>query len=239
MQILITLVTLVLAYLIGSIPSGLIVVKLASGKDVRQVESGRTGGTNAMRAAGLLAGLATAVLDVLKGVSARWLVGWLSPGNDWLLVFAAALAVVGHNYSIFLAERNEKGQLRLRGGAGGATTLGGAVALWPPAWVVILPLSLAVYLFIGYASVTTISVAFFALLIFLYRAWIGVSPWAYVVFGILAEALVLYALRPNLQRLRQGNERAVGLRAWYLKKKAQQNVGRKSHSSSNQGPKMV
>jgi glycerol-3-phosphate acyltransferase PlsY len=61
---------LLLAYLIGSIPFGVIIVKLTTGKDIRAVASGRTGGTNAMRAAGVWAGLATAVFDVLKGVGA-------------------------------------------------------------------------------------------------------------------------------------------------------------------------
>lgn len=60
---------LILAYLIGSIPFGLIIVKLSTGKDIRSVESGRTGGTNAMRAAGVWAGVATAIFDTLKGVS--------------------------------------------------------------------------------------------------------------------------------------------------------------------------
>ncbi len=236
MSIFITLVTLVLAYLIGSIPSGLIIVKVANGKDVRQIASGRTGGTNAMRAAGLLAGLLTAALDVLKGISARWLVGWLSPGNNWLLVFAALMTIVGHNYSIFLAERNEKGQLRLRGGAGGATTLGGAIALWLPAGFVILPLSVVIYLVIGYASVTTMSVAFFAMLLFAYQAWMGTSPWVYALYGLLAEGLVMWALRPNLQRLRQGNERPVGLRALYLKRKEEQAAREKAAATSNQAP---
>ncbi|MRR30251.1 glycerol-3-phosphate acyltransferase, partial [bacterium] len=63
---------LLLAYLAGAIPFGWVVVKIASGKDIRTVESGRTGGTNAMRAAGFLAGLFTAGLDVLKGFSTYW-----------------------------------------------------------------------------------------------------------------------------------------------------------------------
>ena len=71
------LAVLALSFLIGSIPSGLIVVKIANGKDVRTVASGRTGGTNAMRAAGFLAGLVTLILDVSKGVATLWLVQWI------------------------------------------------------------------------------------------------------------------------------------------------------------------
>ncbi|GAP17485.1 glycerol-3-phosphate acyltransferase [Levilinea saccharolytica] len=218
MEILRILSVLLLAYLVGSIPSGWIVVKIATGKDVLKVESGRTGGTNAMRAAGFFAGLVTAILDVLKGVSTGWIVSWLMPGDVWLQVLAAVLAIIGHNYSVFLLKLDENGRLRFRGGAGGATALGGAIALWPQAWMVILPLAVLVFLLVGYASVTTISIAASALLVFIYRAAVGTSPWVYVLYGALALAIVVIALRPNLERLKRGTERMVGLRAYLLKK---------------------
>ena len=81
MPILKALGVLVLSYLIGSIPFGLIIVYLTNGKDIRKVESGRTGGTNAMRAAGTFAGVFTAVFDFLKGASAVWLARALLPGT--------------------------------------------------------------------------------------------------------------------------------------------------------------
>ncbi len=218
MEILRILSVLLLAYLVGSIPSGWIVVKIATGKDVLKVESGRTGGTNAMRAAGFFAGLVTALLDVLKGVSTGWIVSWLMPGDVWLQVLAAVLAILGHNYSVFLLKLDDNGKLRFRGGAGGATALGGAIALWPQAWMVILPLAVLVFLLVGYASVTTISIAASALLVFIYRAAVGTSPWVYVLYGALALAIVVIALRPNLERLKRGTERMVGLRAYLLKK---------------------
>ena len=218
MEILRILSVLLLAYLVGSIPSGWIVVKIATGKDVLKVESGRTGGTNAMRAAGFFAGLVTALLDVLKGVSTGWIVSWLMPGDVWLQVLAAVLAILGHNYSVFLLKLDDNGKLRFRGGAGGATALGGAIALWPQAWMVSLPLAVLVFLLVGYASVTTISIAASALLVFIYRAAVGTSPWVYVLYGALALAIVVIALRPNLERLKRGTERMVGLRAYLLKK---------------------
>ncbi|MEA4908691.1 MAG: glycerol-3-phosphate acyltransferase [Chloroflexi bacterium] len=211
------ILVLVLSYLVGSIPNGLIVVKIASGKDIRQIESGRTGGTNAMRAAGFLAGLMTVLMDVGKGVAAGWIAEWLMPGAAWLKVVAAILAIIGHNYSIFLAESSD-GRLRLRGGAGGATALGGAIALWPGSWMIILPIGVLVFLLIGYASVTTISIAFTSIFLFAYRAYLGLSPWLYVGYGVVALAVVLWALRPNLKRLQEGTERMVGLRAMLLKK---------------------
>lgn len=213
------LIIFVLAYLAGSIPFGYFVVRIINGRDVRTIESGRTGGTNAFRAAGLLAGLITAIMDVLKGVASGWLVAWLAPGNIWYQVIAAILVVIGHNYSIFLVERDPvNGRLRLRGGAGGAPALGGAIALLPQSGLVILPLALFVFLFIGYASITTISITVISTVFFTYRAMVGFSPWAYVVYGVIATIIVIWALRPNLDRLRRGKERVVGLRAYFMKK---------------------
>jgi len=208
-----------LSYLLGSSPFGLVIVKIASGKDIRSVESGRTGGTNAMRAAGFFAGLLTALFDVGKGAATALVVRWLDVDQPIVQVVAAALAIIGHNYSVFLIERTTHGRIRLRGGAGGATALGGSIALWPLSGVIILPLVVITYIFVGYASVTTISIAAFSALVFLVRAALGLSPWEYVLYGIAALGIVLWALRPNLERLRQGTERPVGLRAVRLKKK--------------------
>jgi glycerol-3-phosphate acyltransferase PlsY len=215
------LLTAGMCYLIGSIPFGLIIVKLVTGKDVRQIGSGRTGGTNAMRAAGFLAGAATAILDVMKGVASGWIAEWLVPGDPWLKVLAAIFAVWGAIHSIFLIEKDESGRLRLRGGAGGATGLGGAIALWNPSLLIILPVGALIYLFVGYASVTTISVAVSALVIFAIRAFVNNQPVQYIAFGVAALATVLYALRPNLKRLKEGTERVVGLRAYFRKKQKQ------------------
>ncbi len=209
---------LLLAYLLGSIPFGFLIVKIFNGRDIREIESGRTGGTNAMRAAGLGAGALTATLDVVKGIATAWVVNWLVPGQIWVQVFAAFLAVIGHNYPIFLVHR-KNGKIQMRGGAGGATCLGGAIALWSPIWLIILPAAVLIYLFIGYASVTTMSVAVIAMIVFIIRAALGLSPWAYVLYGAMAFAALVWALRPNLKRLKEGTERVVGLRAKWLKKK--------------------
>lgn len=210
---------LLLSYLVGAIPFGWLVVKIASGKDIRTVASGRTGGTNAMRAAGFLAGLFTVILDAFKAFSTYWIVGWLAPGNDWVKVAAALLAILGHNYSVFLIERGSHGRLQLRGGAGGAPCLGGAVAVSGPVMFLILPLGALVYLLVGYASVTTISIAVMALVIAALMAIFFHASWVLVIYGAISIGVVVWALRPNLQRLRDGNERAVGLRA-YLRKRA-------------------
>lgn len=213
---------LVVTYLVGSIPVGLIVVRLFTGKDVRHVGSGRVGGTNAMRAAGLLAGVLTAALDAGKAILAGYLSALILPGNTWLKVAAVVMAVLGQVYSVFLIERNAENKLVFHGGAGGATTLGGAIALFPASWVIILPLVILVFIIIGYASITTISIALFSLILFFIRAINGQGPWQFVAYGGIALIIVLYALRPNLKRLREGTERVVGLRAYFEKKKQNQ-----------------
>jgi len=217
MQILIGLLVIALAYIIGSIPFGLLIVKLKTGQDIRTIESGRTGGTNAMRAAGLWAGILTAILDILKGASSVWLAYALLPEARALQVFAPIAAIVGHNYSIFLPERDDTGRLaRLRGGAGGAPSVGGAFGLWATSILLIFPLGALVFFTIGIASITTMSVAFFAIIIFSIRAWLGLTPWVDVLYGVLAEILLLWALRPNLQKLFMGQERIVkySLNGW-------------------------
>src|SRR5215204_7824429 len=131
MQMLIAIGVVLLGYIIGSIPFGLLIVKSKTGKDIRTIESGRTGGTNAVRAAGFGAGLLTAVLDILKGASAVWLAQVILPQEHVFHVLAPIGAILGHNYSVFLIDRDDDGKLHFHGGAGGAPALGGAVGLWP------------------------------------------------------------------------------------------------------------
>jgi glycerol-3-phosphate acyltransferase PlsY len=215
-----------LAYLIGSIPFGWVIVKISTGLDVRFIESGRTGGTNVMRAAGWAAGAITALLDFAKGAVTVYVARALFPAGDplfhWAEIAAPLAAILGHNYSIYLIETHQTTKkLRLRGGAGGATCLGGTTGLWFNALPIVLPLVVLVYFVIGYASLTTMSIALISTLVFAGAAAMGLVPWEYVVYGIVALGLVLYALRPNIQRLREGNERIHGLRPM-LQKQAQQ-----------------
>jgi glycerol-3-phosphate acyltransferase PlsY len=222
MQIAFSLGVLLLAYLIGSIPFGWLIVKLKTGQDIRVIESGRTGGTNAMRAAGFWAGLLTAIMDILKGATAIWIARALFPDANLLHALAPIAAIIGHNYSIFVPERNEHGRIvRLRGGAGGAPAVGGAFGLWGPSIFIIVPLGALVFFTLGIASITTMSVAFFAILIFAIRAWLGLAPWVDVMYGVLAELLLICALRPNLQKLFSGKERIVrqSLHGWIKSKR--------------------
>ncbi len=217
MHVFMFLLTLITTYLIGSLPMGLLIVKVVSGKDIRTVQSGRTGGTNAMRAAGFWAGLATAILDILKGLCSVWIAQALLPGNHWLEIFAPITAIIGHNYSIFLVERNSEGEIRFRGGAGGGPAAGGATGLWPPTLLIIIPIGGLILFGIGYASLTTMSIPLIAIVVFSIRASLGLSPWVYVLYGVIAEILLLWSLRPNIKRLLDGTERVVGWRAKQVK----------------------
>ncbi len=220
MQVLIDAGVVLLAYILGAIPFGLLIVKVTTGKDIRQVASGRTGGTNAMRAAGCWAGVATTLFDMFKGVAAVWLARILAP-NVWIEVLAPTAAVLGHNYSVFLIERNLQGTIRLRGGAGGAPAAGGAIGLlWPMWWLILLglPIPLLMFFGVGYASITTLSISLTATAIFAVLYFLGYSThWQYIVYGVLTFFILLWALRPNIKALMEGNERFHGWRPWKKK----------------------
>jgi acyl phosphate:glycerol-3-phosphate acyltransferase len=209
MQTLIDIGILILGYIIGSIPFGLLIVKLKTGKDIRNVESGRTGGTNAVRAAGFWAGLLTAILDISKGTGAVLIAQALSD-NHLIHVLAPVGAILGHNYSVFLARRDNNGKLRFYGGAGGAPALGGAVGLWLPMFPIVFGAGLLIWFTVGIASVTTLAIGLIVTVTFAIRAYYG-EPSIYILYGILSLLLLIWALRPNLKKLMAGEERIVSI----------------------------
>lgn len=224
MGILVDIGILLAAYIFGSIPFGLLIVKGLTGKDIRNVESGRTGGTNAFRAAGFKAGLFTAILDIFKSAATVWLARELSP-DAWIHVLAPVAAVIGHNHSLFLPERRPDGRWHLHGGAGGAAALGGTLGLWPPAVLIMLPIGFLLWWGIGYASITTLSVGLMTMVIFGVRAAMGLAPWQYVLYGLMVELLMIWALRPNIQRLLAGTERRHGLPVWLKARRQEREQG--------------
>ena len=220
MQILVDAGVVLLAYIFGAIPFGLLIVKATTGKDIRLVASGRTGGTNAMRAAGCWVGIATTLFDIFKGTAAVWLAQTLAP-NVWVEVLAPIATVLGHNYSVFLIERNLGGNIRLRGGAGGSPAAGGAIGLlWPSWWLILLgiPIPLLMFFGVGYASIATISISLTATIIFALLYFFGYSThWQYIVYGLATFVILLWALRPNIKALMEGRERFHGWRPWRKK----------------------
>lgn len=181
------------AYLLGSIPAGMIWGWIARRIDIRKHGSGRTGGTNVWRSVGFIPAVLTAVTDALKGAAAIWLAEALELSLA-ATALAGALAVVGHNYSLFLG---------FRGGAGTATTVGLATALWFPFLPVLVIVGVIAGLLVGHASVASITVAVLLPLIFALRGeWLNAA-----LLGVPVMLLTLWALRPNIQRLRDHAER--------------------------------
>ena len=189
-------------YLLGSIPFGYIVIGILRERDLTTEGSGRTGGTNAMRAGGLGAGALTVVGDVFKGMAAVAFARAIMPDALWAEALAGWGAVLGHNASIYVG---------FRGGAGSGPNMGVAAAFWPPSLAFTLacfPISMFV---IRYASVGSILIAGVIVAIFAARAALGHGPVEYVWYALGATTLVLYALRPNIERLLKGKEKPIAL----------------------------
>lgn len=224
MQTLIGVALVVAGYVIGSIPFGLLIVKAKTGKDIRQVESGRTGGTNAVRAAGFGAGLLTALLDILKGTAAVWLAQTVLPENHLIHILAPLAAILGHNYSLFLISRDQEGKLRFHGGAGGAPALGGAVGLWPWIFPIVFTGGALIWFTVGIASLTTMSIGLLVIIAFGIQIARGAMEPVNIWYGIIAEIFLLWALRPNIKKLFAGQERVVkiSLNGWLRARKEKQ-----------------
>ena len=197
-----SIVVIVSSYLMGSIPVGLLLVRVTTGKDVREIGSGRTGGTNVLRAAGLWVALLAILGDIAKGLLAVWLARAVV-GTPAIEALAGLLAIVGHNYSIFIG---------FKGGAGAMTAVGGAIALWPWNGAILIGAGIVVIATTRYASMGSITIALLLPIIFALRAWLGDAPWAYLIHGLGTAVLIPWALRPNIKRLLEGQERRVTLR---------------------------
>ena len=140
------LVVGVVAFLLGSIPSGVVLSRALMGRDVREIGSGNFGAANVARAGGFRLGIAVALIDILKGVIPVAI--GLAAGLDHTgLAVVALLAVIGHDFSIFL---------RLKGGKGVATTLGVALVLMPAVALLAAGLWVAVFLSLRYSSLASL-----------------------------------------------------------------------------------
>jgi acyl phosphate:glycerol-3-phosphate acyltransferase len=194
----------VVAYVLGSIPFGLLVVKVLGGPDIREVGSGNIGAANVTRNAGRLAGILTLLLDIAKGYLAVWMAArWTNNNIRWMMV-AAILAVVGHMFTVWL---------NFQGGKGVATGLGVFLPICWQAVAAAAVLWLIVVIFWKYASLGSISAAA-ALPVFIYVLYApGHAPPEFVSFGtLLICVLVIAKHKPNVERLIAGTEPHVGKR---------------------------
>lgn len=188
----------VAAYLLGSIPFGLILAKLCGGTDVRKEGSGNIGATNVARVVGPMAGILTLVLDAAKGAVAVLLAERLSNTSALWMMIAAIAALLGHCFPVWL---------RFQGGKGVATAAGIFLALCPLAFFGAILLFVLVVAFWRYVSLGSISAAAVIPLL-MYFLWApGHAPPLVVTFGSLAIALfVVYKHNSNIHRLVEGME---------------------------------
>lgn len=208
-----------IGYILGSIPFGFLYVRAKTGKDIRTIGSGRMGGTNSYRAGGVAIGVLTAVSDFLKGAISVWVATWLFADKvdpallSWIVTTGGVMAVVGHNWSIFL---------KFKGGAGTGPNVGWSTAVWWPMFPIGFVLMLGLFWLVGMASVASMAMALLIPLVFGIRYVMGLDPTpAYLVGGLLTALAVGWALRPNFKRIAAGNERIVGPRAKRLAQKQQ------------------
>lgn len=191
---------LVIAYLLGSIPFGYLIVKIGEGDDIREQGSGNIGAANVARNAGFLAGLLTLVLDAAKGYAAVLIAErWSHGGNSTRWMMAAAIAaVVGHMFPVWLG---------FRGGKGVATSLGVFLPICREAVFAAIILWILVVAFWRYSSLgSVIAAAAFPVLVYLFYAPRHAPP-GYVTQGtILISLLVLWKHRSNIERLVAGEE---------------------------------
>jgi glycerol-3-phosphate acyltransferase PlsY len=186
------------AYLLGSIPFGLLVGKVFGGADVRIAGSGNIGATNVARVAGPVAGIVTLLLDAAKGAFAVVLAARLSDQSSTWMMIAGLCALVGHCFPIWLG---------FHGGKGVATAAGVFLVLCPPAFLGSVILFVLVVVYWRYVSLASMSAAAaMPLLIYFFWAPHHAPPYA-VTFGSLAAALlIVYKHDANIQRLVQGDE---------------------------------
>jgi len=198
----------IIGYLLGSIPTGLWVTRLY-GVDIRKVGSGRTGGTNAWRAAGLKAAIPTILGDGIKGAVAvllvRALIARFFPNADATIVdlsigLTGGAAVWGHNWSLFAG---------FNGGAGGITAAATAMAIFPLAGGIVWITGALLIWWSRIASVGTFAVGAVSLATLLLFAFKDIAPWPYVIFGLMAFFGVFMALRRNRQQLKDQKERII------------------------------
>ncbi len=193
------LMVIVIAYLIGSIPTGYIIVKLFTGQDIRTIGSGSTGATNVKRVMGKKWFFTVMILDAIKGALPVVLAKVLTTafaGIGLLPVLAAVAVILGHSKSIFL---------KFTGGKSVASGVGTILALNWQVGLIIAGIWAIITYFSKYVSLGSI----IALAISPFLMWIFKAPLAYIVYCAIGAIYIIYLHRENIQRLIKGEENKV------------------------------
>ena len=189
------LLAVLAAYVIGSIPSGLILGKLIWHTDLREYGSRNIGATNAWRTLGKAAGIAVFLADSWKGQAGVYM-GLLLVGTPLAAVLCGLAAIVGHSFSVFL---------RFRGGKGVATSLGVLTMLMGNVTLIVFLVWLAVVYTTRYVSLGSVIAGFLTPIL---AAAFG-YPLEYLLFTVLAATLVIVRHRENIERLLHGTENKI------------------------------
>ena len=188
------LLAIAIAYLLGGIPFGFLLVKFTRGTDVRESGSGNIGATNVLRTTGRAAGVATLVLDIAKGYFAVWLASELTGGAPEWTSLAALAVMAGHAYPVFL---------KFKGGKAVATFTGAFAYLTPLPLAALVVLFIAVVAITGYISAGSILSA----AAFPFGVWMILHPPIQVTAAaFIAGAFIVYRHKSNWARLRAGTE---------------------------------
>ena len=204
------IVVILVAYLIGSIPFGYLIVRHQVGEDVRESGSGGTGATNVSRRAGKTAGVLTLVLDALKGAAAiivaQKLIGEGGPYIDWLTAAAAIAAIAGHIFPVWL---------KFRGGKGVATGVGVFLMVAPVAVICAAVIFLVLVFITKYISLGSI-IAAAMIPLFVFMDMVISDPISdlrpLLTATVVGAMLIIFAHRGNIRRLAEGTEPKFRLR---------------------------
>jgi glycerol-3-phosphate acyltransferase PlsY len=200
MSLLVAALVILGAYLLGGVPTGLVLGRWLRGVDLRQIGSGSTGATNAARTLGWRISGVVFLVDVLKGAAAVLAARWLT-GDPLVESLAGVAAIAGHCWSPYI---------RFTGGRGVATGIGGSLAITPLVVLLLTPVGLVVIRTTRYVSLASLigSVCVpIGIALGVALGWL--SP-AYLVYGALGAAIVIFKHRDNIARLRAGTERKLG-----------------------------
>jgi glycerol-3-phosphate acyltransferase PlsY len=197
------LLVVIIAYLLGSIPFGYLIVRKKLGDDIRQSGSGGTGATNVSRRAGKTVGVITLVLDALKGSLAVLIAKGLSPDVEWVIAAAAIAVILGHMFPVWLG---------FRGGKGVATGVGVFSILAPIAVLCAAVIFVSLVSLTRYVSLGSI-VAAATTPLFVWLQSVFVEPVAdlrpLLIAAIVGAVLIVFAHRGNIARLARGTEARI------------------------------
>ncbi len=185
----------IVAYLLGSIPFGYLIVRRRSGADIRETGSGGTGATNVSRRAGKAAGVLTLLLDAAKGCVAVVIARAVS-GDDWVIAAAAIAVLVGHIFPVWLG---------FRGGKGVATGVGIFLVLAPIPLLCAGVVFVAIVLLTRYVSLGSMTAAILIPVLVVVRS----DSRPLLTAAVVGAALIVFAHRGNIQRLASGTESRI------------------------------